>query len=351
MARAPSSSGATNKQKDVIVSLLLTESTASLINPQIPYLEDLHPDESRIYTISSTETNYIKNMESSQIYFINRNSYDSTSLISDIAYFQYGSFSSISVPETTSVNSAKKLPQKMDKQSLPYILRPTKIHTRPLVAVRSLAHDNRLDIHLNKIYVSLIESTTSMESEYICRICHGGESVDDLLTPCRCRGSVALVHLKCLERWLFESSRSYCELCQHHYEIIREPRYGLFVSLAMFAITPSTHLWEFLIDLAAFIAYTPTAIASTYALMVLCENVAKYQDHHHFMPNLLGFLSVLGIAAIDFTYTSWLMVTLQKHYEAWQDFRRSNCDMKIILPNLKRKPHKRKYKLEMHEPD
>lgn len=152
----------------------------------------------------------------------------------------------------SSNDSNKIFPLKLSRQSVPYILKPIKIHTRPLVAVRTLAHDDRLDIHRNKIYVSLLDSDvslkqinisygrsnyimfnklfrlkfqTSLDSEsYMCRICHGGDSVDDLLMPCRCRGTVALVHLKCLERWLMESSRSYCELCQHHYEVVRQPR-------------------------------------------------------------------------------------------------------------------------------
>lgn len=49
-----------------------------------------------------------------------------------------------------------------------------------------------------------------------------------------------------------------------------------------------------------------------------------------------------GIAAIDFTYTTWLLVTLQKHYEAWKDFRKDDCDIKIILPHHKRRIHQRK---------
>ncbi|KAK9890888.1 hypothetical protein WA026_012230 [Henosepilachna vigintioctopunctata] len=335
MARLPSSSGAKNKKRrDVIVSLFLTESTASLFNSKIPHLEDLHPSESRICIISSSETNYDKKRN---------NSLDDRSLISEIAYFQYGSFSSISIQETPSVDSARILPLRMRRNSIPYILRPMKVRTRPLVAVRSLAHDDRLNIQLNKIYVSLLDSDISLDSAFICRICHGGDSVDDLLKPCRCRGTVALVHLKCLERWLFESSRSYCELCQHHYEIIRQPRYNIMVSLAIFAMTPGIHMWELLIDFASFVAYTPIAVASTYTLMLLCDSVAKYEGKEFFLPHLIGFFAVLGIAAIDFTYTSWFMMTVQKHFEAWQEFRRNQCDMKIVLPKLKRKPYKRPF--------
>nr|XP_023014306.1 E3 ubiquitin-protein ligase MARCH3-like [Leptinotarsa decemlineata] len=104
------------------------------------------------------------------------------------------------------------------------IFEARKIHTLPLLSARSIAHANKLHVHSKDIFVSLLDSSSNSMAEYICRICHGGESLDDLLTPCRCRGTVALVHLKCLERWLKESNHSSCELCQHHYKIVREPQ-------------------------------------------------------------------------------------------------------------------------------
>lgn len=52
----------------------------------------------------------------------------------------------------------------------------------------------------------------------------------------------------------------------------------------------------------------------------------------------------LGIAAIDFTYSSWLMAILQRHVAAWRDWYRSNCDVRLILPKKKRIHYKKKYK-------
>ncbi|KOX71695.1 hypothetical protein WN51_03406 [Melipona quadrifasciata] len=40
-----------------------------------------------------------------------------------------------------------------------------------------------------------------------------------------CKGSLAYVHLACLERWLNQSCRSYCELCRYHFNVIETPRY------------------------------------------------------------------------------------------------------------------------------
>lgn len=59
----------------------------------------------------------------------------------------------------------------------------------------------------------------------MCRICHAGISMGELLAPCKCRGSIANTHMYCLERWLKESGNNNCELCQYHFQIIRKPKY------------------------------------------------------------------------------------------------------------------------------
>ncbi|XP_024942149.1 E3 ubiquitin-protein ligase MARCH2 [Cephus cinctus] len=59
----------------------------------------------------------------------------------------------------------------------------------------------------------------------VCRICHTNTSKEPLISPCRCKGSLAYVHLSCLERWLNQSCRSYCELCCYHFNAVKTPRY------------------------------------------------------------------------------------------------------------------------------
>lgn len=126
----------------------------------------------------------------------------------------------------------------------------------------------------------------------MCRICHAGASMGNLLSPCDCRGSIALTHMICLERWLKESANSHCELCNHHFQIIRSPRSGIScdkmlynfllcrysvpMSILVFLRHPGEHLRELMLDLLAFCIYTPSAVTSTYILMLICESVAKY---------------------------------------------------------------------------
>lgn len=53
----------------------------------------------------------------------------------------------------------------------------------------------------------------------------------------RCRGTVGLVHTKCLERWLTESGHTRCELCGYRYTTIRVPRHGVLRSLLIWIKT------------------------------------------------------------------------------------------------------------------
>ncbi|KAI5700624.1 hypothetical protein M8J76_009898 [Diaphorina citri] len=65
----------------------------------------------------------------------------------------------------------------------------------------------------------------SLDNEHICRICY--DDSNDHHTPpttmCRCRGSVGLVHLHCLEKWLNEKTTDTCELCQYKFQTRFEP--------------------------------------------------------------------------------------------------------------------------------
>ncbi|KAK8786443.1 hypothetical protein V5799_023781 [Amblyomma americanum] len=50
----------------------------------------------------------------------------------------------------------------------------------------------------------------------ICRICHD-EGHEPLLSMCKCSGSIGLVHVPCLERWLNTRDSDDCELCNHRF--------------------------------------------------------------------------------------------------------------------------------------
>ncbi|XP_038604468.1 LOW QUALITY PROTEIN: E3 ubiquitin-protein ligase MARCHF4 [Tachyglossus aculeatus] len=54
----------------------------------------------------------------------------------------------------------------------------------------------------------------------LCRICFQGPEQGELLSPCRCAGSVRCTHQPCLIKWISERGCWSCELCYYKYRVI-----------------------------------------------------------------------------------------------------------------------------------
>uniref|UniRef100_UPI00398E3607 E3 ubiquitin-protein ligase MARCHF9-like n=1 Tax=Pristiophorus japonicus TaxID=55135 RepID=UPI00398E3607 len=67
--------------------------------------------------------------------------------------------------------------------------------------------------------VSLSSTESGMRSP-LCRICFQGPDQGDLLSPCRCDGSVRCTHQPCLIRWISERGSWSCELCYFKYQVL-----------------------------------------------------------------------------------------------------------------------------------
>ncbi|XP_036448339.1 E3 ubiquitin-protein ligase MARCHF9 [Colossoma macropomum] len=68
--------------------------------------------------------------------------------------------------------------------------------------------------------VSLSSSTASGARTPQCRICFQGPEQGELLSPCRCDGSVRCTHQPCLIRWISERGSWSCELCYFKYQVL-----------------------------------------------------------------------------------------------------------------------------------
>ncbi|XP_030629184.1 E3 ubiquitin-protein ligase MARCH11 [Chanos chanos] len=53
-----------------------------------------------------------------------------------------------------------------------------------------------------------------------CRICFQGAEQGELLSPCRCDGSVRHAHQQCLLKWISERGSWTCELCNYRFHIV-----------------------------------------------------------------------------------------------------------------------------------
>ena len=64
------------------------------------------------------------------------------------------------------------------------------------------------------------EREIETEKQDVCRICYGNDDEENLLTLCRCLGTIQYLHESCLLTWL-KSGATQCELCNTNYRFKR----------------------------------------------------------------------------------------------------------------------------------
>ncbi|NWX43760.1 MARH3 ligase, partial [Steatornis caripensis] len=107
-----------------------------------------------------------------------------------------------------------------DSKSLPEGSSSGRAGSCPQYVMQVLAKDGQL---LSSI-VRTLPTQSPFSDRPMCRICHEGSSQEDLLSPCKCTGTLGTIHRSCLERWLSSSNTSYCELCHFRFAVERKPR-------------------------------------------------------------------------------------------------------------------------------
>ncbi|XP_034247613.1 uncharacterized protein LOC117649203 [Thrips palmi] len=149
----------------------------------------------------------------------------------------------------------------------------------------------------------------------------GAGGAGSLVSPCECRGTVARVHMTCLERWLAESDSSCCELCGHQYTTIRTPSYSVLASIPAWVI--HTGSVDLLFDIVAFIIFTPVTLFGTHLLGVNADDAPYFQ--------------VSIMAALDLVYSAWLAMRLHYHANRWYSWWRRKSTVKVILDREEKK--------------
>ncbi|GLD66985.1 E3 ubiquitin-protein ligase MARCHF3 [Lates japonicus] len=151
-------------------------------------------------------------------------------------------------------------------------------------------------------YAAFTDSPCSEEP--FCRICHEGRASGELLSPCECSGSLAMVHRACLEHWLTTSNSSHCELCHHQFAVERLPK-----PLTEWLCSPSIQQQRRTLcgDAVCFLFITPLASLSGW----LCVQGAM--DLYY--SNSMEAVGLLVLTLALFTiYIFWTMVSVATTY-------------------------------------
>lgn len=164
----------------------------------------------------------------------------------------------------------------------------------------------------------------------VCRICQTNTAHENLISPCNCKGTLAYVHLSCLERWLNQSSRSYCELCMYRFNAVQTQRYGLWEGLRMWIQHPRnrTHVQsDFLISVLLTIV---TGGLITVCLLGMQYFVLEGKKVGISKPWTTGAVSLfLGVMVIGYIATIYLLVKDQ--FVPWYNWWKNTVDVKLML--------------------
>lgn len=148
-----------------------------------------------------------------------------------------------------------------------------------------------------------------------CRICFGTSLDDsDLIEPCLCKGTIAKVHRKCLEKWLNLRQTTKCELCRFKLHCCQKLRYGLFESIGIW-FRRHQYRQILLHDLSLFFAIAMIALSM---IIMLLRNMFAMSTAPRLYFMLLGVTLLLWIG-ICFTLCFIIVnVQIRPWYRWWQ---------------------------------
>ncbi|XP_011640738.1 E3 ubiquitin-protein ligase MARCH3-like [Pogonomyrmex barbatus] len=167
-----------------------------------------------------------------------------------------------------------------------------------------------------------------------CRICYDPSSELSVIYPCRCKGTMGAIHLKCLERWLEEGNRDNCELCGHVFRVERTPRYKALRSVTVWlCLNQNEHqiyVRNVKADLLRCLIVIPVTIACSYVCIVAADFYAT-NNYDNFPPARWTTCSLLSMMALlILSFFVWIYMTLQYHQKAWFYWWQKTSSVKII---------------------
>lgn len=150
---------------------------------------------------------------------------------------------------------------------------------------------------------------------FVCRICRlTSNTAENLESPCNCKGTIGLVHISCLERWLSESRSNRCEICRYEFKVNRILKFSWLGGLVRWLLTWRTNLdaRQLLFLFAYFVFLTPVVIAClvTFGMwLTLVHNINK--DTNLDVPITILF----GSMALIFVLNILLIAHYKEVYE------------------------------------
>lgn len=182
--------------------------------------------------------------------------------------------------------------------------------------------------------MTVAEQKSNSSSSAACRICYEDGTVEELIEPCECSGTLGLIHTSCLEKWLSTWNTDRCEICKYSFSVERKCK-PLLQSVCQWRGTRGLYGPQGMTgDAVCLVVLTPLCLAATYLCGIGAAAYAR-----------LGFWEGTGLAVLCCmlvaTYFLWLFVTVRFHYKSWKQWCKRNQDVRLLvkckIPNECRK--------------
>ncbi|XP_064619598.1 E3 ubiquitin-protein ligase MARCHF4-like [Lineus longissimus] len=157
-----------------------------------------------------------------------------------------------------------------------------------------------------------------------CRICHEGDQKEELISPCKCSGTMGMIHQTCIEAWLSTSNTTRCEICNYEYNLRREDK-----TFREWLKSPSTpqDKKNIMADMLCFCLLTPLACVSCWLCVSGAAHYYSFKEKKHYWESI-GLIS-LTIFLVSI-YFIWMMVAIRYHCRVWTDWRSKNKKVTIL---------------------
>ncbi|KAJ8946194.1 hypothetical protein NQ314_008946 [Rhamnusium bicolor] len=165
-----------------------------------------------------------------------------------------------------------------------------------------------------------------------CRICHTNTVNESLISPCNCKGSLAYVHLSCLERWLNQSSRRHCELCMYQFNAIETKRYKLCEGIMLWIRHPRNRMHvrsDFLIAVVLTLVTMGLMASCMMGMDYFISEATKIGLRRKWMR--IAIYLFLLVVALGYIVTIYLIIKDQ--FIPWFRWWRNTVDIRLLLPH------------------
>ncbi|KAJ8925907.1 hypothetical protein NQ315_009759 [Exocentrus adspersus] len=210
--------------------------------------------------------------------------------------------------------------------------------------IRSLHSEEKLEVaktKSSKMLPFLQMSKNSLENaakdvhsvgSITCRICHTNTPNEALISPCDCKGSLAYVHLSCLERWLNQSSRNYCELCLYHYNATATKRYRLCEGMRLWIRHPRNRI-HFRSDMLIAIVLTLVTAGLIVSCLMGMDYFLAEASRMGFQRKWMKILIVLFLFAVGMGYGITIYLIVKDQFLPWFRWWKNTVDIHLLLPS------------------